>query len=418
MINFLHSFFGVFAFVFLACLFSESRQEIPWRLVFSALFLQFALALLLLKIPAARVVFLLLNKVVYALEQATQAGTSFVFGYLGGAKLPFVAKAGSSSYILAFRGLPLILVVSALSSLFYYWRILPLVVKGCARVLERMLGIGGAEGVAIASNIFLGMMEAPLLIRGYLHDLDRGELFSLMTSGMATIAGTVMVLYASILTPVLPNALGHLLIASILSAPAAVAMARIIIPTPPEQITQATMVGPVQAASSMEAVTQGTLEGMQLLINILAMLIVLVALVSLANQCLALLPLGRPSPLTLQRLLGWIMAPVVWLLGLPWSECQVAGSLMGTKTILNEFLAYLDLAHLPPGSLSQRSELIMTYALCGFANLGSLGIMLGGLGSLVPERRSEIVALGLKSIIAGTLATCLTGAVVGCLVLH
>ncbi len=415
MLNILQSVVGICILLGLAYVLSENRSKIPWRTVISALSLQFVLAVILIKIPFSRNIFLVLNEIVFTLEEATKAGTSFVFGYLGGGDIPFVQKEGGQTYILAFRGLPLILVVSALSSLLYYWRVLQIVVKGFASFLQRTLGLGGAEGFGTAANVFVGMIEAPLFIKKYLGHLDRGEIFSLMTSGMATIAGTMMVLYASILEDVLPNAMGHLLIASLLSAPAAIAVARVMIPTPPERITDAEMTSPVKAQSSMDAITNGTLEGIKLLINIMAMLIVLLALVSLVNQILALLPEIDSAPLTLQRLLGWIMAPLAWLIGIPWEESFTAGSLMGTKTVLNEFLAYIDLSKLPMHELSARSRLIMTYALCGFANFGSLGIMIGGMGGLIPERRVEIVNLGLKSILAGTLATCLTGAVVGCI---
>jgi CNT family concentrative nucleoside transporter len=276
------------------------------------------------------------------------------------------------------------------------------------------MGIGGALGLGTAANIFVGMIEAPLFIRPYLMKMTRSELFAIMTCGMATIAGTVMVLYASILGDTVPNALGHILIASFISAPAAITVAGIMVPETGEP-TSGRIVPPQKAASSMDAVTRGTLDGLTLLLNIVAMLVVLVALVHMVNQILGMLPAMGGSDVTLQRILGTIMAPVVWLMGVPWSEARTAGSLMGTKTVLNEFLAYLQLVQLPEGTLADRSRLIMTYAMCGFANFGSLGIMIGGLGSMAPERRGEIVALGLRSIVAGTIATCMTGAVVGIL---
>lgn len=412
----LQSILGIFALLAVAFALSEKRRAIAWKTVFIAIVLQFVIALTLLKIPFARKMFMVLNALVYMLEQATQAGTSFVFGYLGGASPPFASALESASdYILAFRGLPLILVASALSSLLFYWRVLPVIVNAFARLLQRSLGIGGAEGLAAAANIFLGMVEAPLFIRPYLSRLSRGELFSMMTCGMATIAGTVMVIYASILKAVIPDALGHLLIASIISAPASIAVARIMIPTPPELRTDAVAQAPSAASSSMEAIINGTTDGIKLLINIVAMLIVLVALVALVNMLLGLLPAVSDQPLTLQRMLGWFMAPLVWLIGIPWNECMTAGRLMGIKTILNEFISYVELGQLADDSLSERSRMIITYAMCGFANLGSLGIMIGGLGAMAPDRQSEVVALGFKSIIAGTLATLMTGAVIGCL---
>ena len=412
----LRSVCGLFALILLAWALSEQRRSVPWKTVASGIFLQLVIAVVLLKLPGTRQIFIVLNTLVMALETATQAGTSFVFGYLGGATPPYQElSGGGSTYILAFRGLPLILVASALSSVLFYWRILPQIVRGFSWLLKKSLGISGAEGLAAAANVFLGMVEAPLFVRPYLVEMSRGELFALMSCGMATIAGTVMVLYASILRPILPDALGHLLVASLISAPAAIVIARIMIPSPHSRTTDAELSVTSPAGSTMEAITNGTIDGVKLLINIIALLVVLVALVKLINLALGWLPAVGGQPLTLQLILGWVMAPVVWLIGIPWQECVAAGSLMGTKTILNEFLAYVQLGQLPAGTLSPRSHMIMLYALCGFANFGSLGIMIGGLGMMAPERRTEIVQLGLKSIVAGTLATCMTGAVVGML---
>ncbi len=346
------------------------------------------------------------------MESATTAGTAFVFGYLGGGPLPFAETYPGASFILAFRALPLVVVISALAALLFYWRILPAVVNAFSWFLQKILGLGGAEGLAISANIFVGMVEAPLLVRPYLKQMSRSEIFTLMTCGMATIAGTVMVLYASILADVVDGVLGHILTASIISAPAAVTIAKTMIPETQDR-TEGHIVPPQKALNALDAVTKGALDGMRLLINIIAMLIALVALVHLVNLILALVPPVAGQALTLQRILGFMMAPVVWLMGVPWSESLPAGALMGTKTVLNELLAYIDLSRLPEGALSDRSRLIMLYALCGFANPGSVGIMIGGLGSMVAERRNEIVALGWRSLVAGTIATAMTGAVVG-----
>jgi CNT family concentrative nucleoside transporter len=284
------------------------------------------------------------------------------------------------------------------------------VVRSVAWALQKTLGIGGALGLGTAANIFVGMVESPLFIRPYLLQMSRSELFALMTTGMATIAGTVMVLYATILSQALPDAMGHILTASIISAPAAIMVARLMVPETGAG-TAGELTAPAAYAGTMDAVIRGTADGLKLLLNIVALLIVLVALVSLLNQIL-----GLAGDISLQKILGWIMAPVVWLMGVPWAEAQNAGALMGTKTILNEFVAYLELAQLPKEALSEHSRLIMTYALCGFANFGSLGIMIGGMAGMAPERREEIVGLGLKSIVSGTLATCLTGTVVGLII--
>ncbi len=409
---------GLIGLTLLAWALSEARSALPpgrqARLVLAGLGTQILLAVLLLKVPGSGQVFAWLNDAVAALQAASEAGSSFVFGYLGGAPLPFEESRVGASFVLAFRALPLILVMSALSALLFHWRVLPLLVRGLSWCLERSFGVGGALGVAIAANVFVGMVEAPLLIRPYLERLTRSELFTVMTCGMATIAGTVMALYAYILAPVIPGAAGHILSASLISLPAAILVARLMVPET-ETPTAGELRDEDPPVNAMDAVTRGALSGVGLLINVTAMLLVLVALVHLANQILGLLPTVGGSGLTLQRLFGWAFAPVAWLMGLPWSEAVLGGQLIGTKTVLNELLAYLDLAALPEGTLSARSRLILTYALCGFANFGSLGIMIGGLATLAPSRRREVVSLGLRSILAGTIATCMTGAVVGLL---
>ncbi len=410
----LQSIAGLFFFSFLAWLISENRGQVRLKYAGIGIIIQLALGVILLKLPAFRDFFLVLNDVVLSLEEATRAGTTFVFGYLGGGPLPFDEKFPGSAFIFAFRAMPLILLMSALSALLFYWKILPIVVRGFSWCLQKTMGLGGAEGLGVSANIFVGMVEAPLFIRPYLSQMTRSEIFTLMTCGMATIAGTVMVLYASILRGTLPGVMGHILTASVISAPAAITISKIMVPETRE-LTSGQLSSPEAASGAMDAITKGTLQGVQLLINILAMLVVLVALVHLLNLILGLLPEIGGQPLTLQKLLGYVMAPVVWLMGIPWSEAVTAGSLMGTKTILNEFLAYLDMSRLPEGALSQRSLMIMTYAMCGFANPGSLGIMIGGMGTMAPDRQGEIVSLGLRSVIAGTLATCMTGAVVGIL---
>ena len=400
---------GIAGLLLLAWISSENRKAIPWRAVWSGLALQFLLALLLLKLPFAKDAFLALNDVLTMLEKSTQAGTALVFGYLGGGPAPFVVSHENSNFILAFRALPMVLVMSALSALLFHWGVLPWIVRGISWLLERTMRVGGVVGLSTAANVFVGMVEAPLLIRPWLPRVSRGELFAIMVGGMASIAGTVLFLYASILGKIIPDAVAHLLIASIVSAPAALVIAFLMVP-PEGQATGSNAGGNLElksdASGSMDALTQGTLGGAQLLVNIVAMLIVFVALVTLLNLIIA--------PYTLQGILGWALAPLAWLAGIPWSEAQAAGMLLGTKTVLNELIAYIDMANMP--ALSERSRLLMTYALCGFANFGSLGIMIGGMSTMCPERRPEIVSLGLKSIVAGTLATCLTAATVGLIV--
>ncbi len=405
---------GLASFTIIAWLLSENRRRISLKGTAAGLAVQLAVAVLLVKLPASQSAFLLLNRAVSALQEATAAGTGFVFGYLGGAPLPFAETRPGAAFILAFQALPLVLVISALSALLFYWRILPFVVRGFAWALRKTLRLGGALGVVVSSNVFLGMIEAPLLIRPYLAQLTRSELFTMMSCGMAMIAGTVMVVYATVLKGVVPDPIGQLLTASLISAPASITVARLMLPESGEP-TAGEVTPPAEYQSAIDAIARGTADGIRLLVNIIALLIVLVALVALVNKLLGLLPVGGMAPLTLQALLGIIMAPAAWLMGVPWHEAGTAGALLGTKIVLNEFLAYLDLAALPADALGARSKLILTFALCGFANFGSLGIMIGGLGSLAPVRRAEVVALGPRAIVSGTLASCMTGAVIGIL---
>jgi concentrative nucleoside transporter, CNT family len=412
----LQSALGIVALVGFAWLISENRRAVSWKRAAIGLSVTFVLAVIFLKIPQVRAAFTYANGAVDAIAAATRAGTSFVFGYVGGGPLPFESKFPGGEFVLAFQALPIALVMSVLTTLLFYWGILPPIVRGFSYVLTRTMGIGGAVGLSTAANIFVGHIEAPLFIRPYMAALSRGELFVVMTGGMAGIAGTVLVLYAQFLAPAVPDAAAHFIMASVLSAPLAVMVGQIMVPDAHEARTAADLIMPEPVASStMDAIVKGTMVGLELLLNIVAMLIVFVALVHLANAMLGLLPDVAGAPVTLQRILGYIMAPVCWLIGIPWAQAPAAGSLMGIKTILNELVAYLEMSKLPPDALDPRSRLIMLYALCGFANFGSLGIMIGGLSVLAPQRRDEILSLGMKSIVSGTLATLLMGAIIGVL---
>ncbi|MDQ8731738.1 nucleoside transporter C-terminal domain-containing protein [Bradyrhizobium sp. LHD-71] len=412
----LQSAFGILALIMIAFALSERRGAVSWTQVAAGLAVTLVTAVVLLKIPYAAKAFAVVNDAVGAVADATRAGTSFVFGHIGGGPLPYDVKSPGADFVLAFQALPLVLVMSVLTTLLFYWGILPPIVRGFSWVLERTLKVGGAVGLSAAANIFLGMVEAPLFIKPYLAKLTRSELFLVMTGGMAGIAGTVLVLYSVMLAPHIPDASAHFVIASVIGAPAAIVVALIMVPETSETKTEGDLVTPPPPASStMDAIVQGTTSGLQLLLNIVAMLLVLVALVHLVNAALGLLPAIGGAPISLQRILGTLMAPICWLMGIPWEKAVTAGSLMGTKTILNELIAYLDLAKLPPDTLDARSRLIMLYAMCGFANFGSLGIMIGGLTTMAPERREDIISLGMKSIVSGTLATCLMGAIVGVL---
>ena len=412
----LQSAFGVFALLAIAWALSENRRAVSLRQAAIGLAVTFLTAVALTKLPFVAHAFGAINDAVGAISAASRAGTSFVFGYLGGGALPFDLKAPGADFILAFQALPVVLVMSVLTTLLFYWKILPPVVRGLSWLLERTLGVGGAVGLSTAANIFLGMVEAPLFIRPYLALITRSELFLVMTGGMAGIAGTVLVLYATLLSQLIPDSAAHFVIASVLAAPASILVSLIMVPETSERRTAGGPVDPdIAASSTMDAIVKGTTAGLELLLNIIAMLLVLVALVYLANAVLGLLPPVGGTAISMQRMLGYVMAPVCWLMGLPWPQAVTAGSLMGVKTVLNELIAYVDLSRLGPEALDSRSKLIMLYAMCGFANFGSLGIMIGGLGTMAPQRRDEINALGLKSIVSGTLTTCLMGAIVGVL---
>ncbi|SEH41453.1 nucleoside transporter C-terminal domain-containing protein [Tardiphaga sp. OK245] len=412
----LQSAFGVIALLGIAWALGENRSKVSLRQAAIGLVLTIVAAVILLKLPVVTRAFSSINDAVSTIAAASRAGTSFVFGYLGGGALPFDLKNPGADFVLALQALPVVLVISVLTSLLFYWRILPPIVRGMAWLLERTLGIGGAVGLSTAANIFLGMVEAPLFIRPYLAQLTRSELFLVMTGGMAGIAGTVLVLYATFMAPLIPDASAHFVIASVLSAPAAILVSLIMVPETEDRRTGGLLANPdASATSTIDAIVKGTSAGIELLVNIIALLLVFVALMYLMNAILMMMPTVGGNTLSVQRMLGYVMAPVCWLMGLPWDQALTAGSLMGVKTILNELIAYVQLAKLGPDALDARSRLIMLYALCGFANFASLGIMIGGMGTMAPERRNEINALGVKSIVSGTLTTCLMGAIVGML---
>ncbi len=397
---------GLPLIVFFAWLTSSNRRHFPLRLVIAGLLAQLLLASLLLKVPALQNVLMLINQLVIMLEAATQQGTAMVFGFLGGGPSPFQVTGPQHSLVLAFRALPIVIVFAALSALLWHWRVIPLIINVLARLLQKSMGLSGAISVGGASSVFVGMVESPLLIKPHLRNMSNSELFMLMSCGMATVAGTVLGLYAGILGSTIPTALSHILVASLISAPAAILLAAVMLP--PDRNTP---VPPVSLASpyegSMDALVKGTGEGLRLLANIVGMLIVFVALVYLTDRALGIVPVSG-EPLTLVGVFGQILAPLAWLTGIPWHEANTAGELLATKVFINELVALLDLAALEPGDLSERSRLIMTYSLCGFANFGSLGIMIGGLTAMCPERGADILRLAPRSIWSGLLATCMT----------
>lgn len=402
---------GIPCIVLLAWLSSSNRRGFPLRLVIIGLVTQVLLALALLKLSPLQSALLLINGMVLALEAATVAGTSMVFGFLGGGPSPFEVTGPEHSFVLAFRALPIVIVFAALSALLWHWRVIPAVISLLARLLEKSMGLGGAVSVGAACSVFVGMVESPLLIKPHLRRMSNNELFMLMTCGMATVAGTVLGLYATILADTIPTALSHILVASLISAPAALMLGAVMVPADGTGVVSpVAMTSPYNGA--MDAIVTGTGEGLKLLASIVGMLIVFVALVALVDMALGLVPVPG-EPLTLIGLFGSVLTPLAWLLGIPWDEATTAGELLATKLFINELVAYLQLAAVEPGVLSEKSRLILTYAMCGFANFGSLGIMLGGLTAMCPERTADILRLAPRSIWSGLLATCMTGCIVG-----
>jgi CNT family concentrative nucleoside transporter len=409
---------GLATVLLLAWSFSEDRANHPgWRWLGGALLLQLAIALIVVRVPAVWEAVGVANQGVAAIEKATLVGSSYMFGYLGGAPLPFDLKPGAAPpLVIAFQILPLIIVFSALSALLWHWGILKALVRGLSWALRRTLGVSGVVGLGGGGTMFLGVVESPLVLRAWFATISRSDLFAIMVMIMATISGAILVLYASTLGKVIPNAAGHLIVASLISLPAALMVARLMVPGSPQSSEPAEP--DLAYDGAMDAVVRGAMEGVQLMLAVIGIIITIFALVALADQILALAPHVDGAALTLKRLFGWVFSPLMWAIGVPWDQAPAAGALMGTKAILNEYVAYLDLAALPAGTLDPRSTLIVTYALAGFANLASIGLLVSTIASLCPERRAEAAGLGVKSWIAGNLATLMTGAMIGLVTPH
>jgi CNT family concentrative nucleoside transporter len=409
------SLLALLAIMAVCWLLSENKRRFPFFLALGAVGVQAGLVAALFAFPQMQPALKAVGDAFNGLAAATDEGTKFVFSYLGGGSQPYqtVDPAGGPPFIFAFRVLPLILVISALSALLWHWGVLKWIIRGFGFLFQKTMGIGGASATAAAANIFMGMVESPIVIKGYLDKLSRSEIFMMMVLGLGTVAGSTLVAYALFLGPVLPNAAAHVLVASIISAPACVLLARIMIPEAPDEGgAVADYASDLKYQSSMDAISRGTMEGLQVVLNIAATLIVFVALVALANGILSLIPPVDGAPLTLQRMFGWVFAPMAYLLGVSWQDAQAAGQLLGVKLFLTEFIAYIDLSN-SALDVSDRTRMIMAYALCGFANVGSVGIMVAGMTALFPpERRGMILDLAWKSLIPGFLATMMTAAVV------
>ncbi len=406
---------GFFALLFLGAIFSENIKAIKLKYIVSGVLIQLILALLLLRVDLVGSFFEYLSDGVMVLKAANDYGTGFVFGYLadGAPNAPFDITNPGGTFIFAFGGLTLIILMSAISALLWHWRIIPIIVNALSVLFKKPLNVGGPIGLGATANVFLGQVEAPLLVRPYLSSMTRHELLILMTVGMSTIAGSVMVVYTTMLTPIYGFGLiGHFLTASLISVPAGIMFANMMIPSEvktdfPEGDSSK------MYTSTVDALTQGTKNGLEIFLSVIAMLIVVMALVFLVNSILGVFPDINGSQITIERILGFIFAPLAWFMGIPWEESLMAGQLLGVKTALNEFVAYLYLSDSETYNLSDKSRLIMLYALCGFANFSSVGILLSGMSAMIPERRDDLISVTGKALWAALLASCMTGFIVG-----
>lgn len=407
---------GFIGLVCIAIPFSQNRSSINYRYIFVAIVFQIILAFALLKIPFIVQIFAYLSDGVSSLQAATQEGAEFVFGYLSNSSnSPFESSGAGNSMIFAFQILPLIIVISSLSALLWFWNILPLIISAISKIFEKLFNIGGPIGLGATANIIMGQVEAPLLVRPYLSRMSEKELLILMTAGMSTVSGSIMIALVSMLQPQFPdlNLIQHLVSASILSIPAAIMYANIMIPSAEVTNFDGNAI-PKVYDSSMDAITRGTRDGLDICLNVGAILIAFIALVSLLNSILGIAGgwIGI-SDLSLQLILGYMFFPIVWLMGVPLSETLASAELLGLKTALNEFVAYGALANIEPGVLSERSKLITLYGLCGFANFSSVGILVSGISAMAPERKNDLIKVSLKALVGATLASCMTGLVIG-----
>ena len=407
----LQIFIGFIGLVALAIPFSDNFKTINYRYVLYGILAQIILAVILLKLPFVVSFFEILGNGVVILQQATQEGANFVFGYP-----PTDSSTPYRSLLetFAFGVLPYIIVMACISAILWYWGVLPFIVNLISRACQKLFNIGGPVGLGAAANIFVGQVEAPLLIRPYVSKLSNKELLILMTAGMATVAGSVMVALIAILESsfINQNLIQHFITASVLSVPAAIMYANIMIPSNTITDFDENKV-PKVYNSTMDAVTRGSSDGASIAFSVGTILIAVIALVFIANSILGFLSSQFGFDLSIEIILGYLFAPIAWLMGIPWDEAIIAGELLGIKTTLNEFVAYPGLAALDDGELSERSKLITFYSLCGFANLSSVGILISGITAMAPERKDDLIKVSLKALVGATLASCMTGLIVG-----
>jgi CNT family concentrative nucleoside transporter len=412
-LNILQIGVGFLGLIAIAIPFSDNYKIINFKYIAYGILAQIVLGLILIKLPLVTTAFEYLAEGVTVLQEGTQKGAQFLFGYQGPVSEGYPVLLET----FAFGILPYIIVLSCLSAMMWYWGVLPFIVNMLSKVCQKLFNIGGPIGLGAAANVFLGQVEAPLLIRPYLDKLSNKELLILMTTGMATVAGSVMIALITILQVQFGdiNLIQHFITASVLSVPAAIMYANIMIPSNEVTDFEGSKT-PKIYKSTMDAITRGTSDGTSIAISIGAILIVFIALVYFANSFLGLIGNQLGLEISIEGVLGYVFAPIAWLMGIPWNEAIIAGELLGIKTTLNEFVAYGAMANLEDGLLSDRSKLITLYGLCGFANFSSVGILVSGIGAMAPERKSDLIDVSFKALIGATLASCMTGLVVGCFI--
>jgi len=412
-LNILQIGVGFLGLIAIAIPFSDNYKLINFKYIFYGILAQIILGLILIKLPLITTAFEYLADGVTVLQEGTQRGAQFLFGYPG----PITEGYPGLLSTFAFGILPYIIVLSCLSAMMWYWGVLPFIVNILSKVCQKLFNIGGPIGLGAAANVFLGQVEAPLLIRPYLDKLSNKELLILMTTGMATVAGSVMIALITILQVQFGdiNLIQHFITASVLSVPAAIMYANIMIPSNEVTDFEGSRT-PKIYKSTMDAITRGTSDGTSIAISIGAILIVFIALVYFANSFLGLIGNRIGLDISIEGILGYVFAPIAWLMGIPWNEAIISGELLGIKTTLNEFVAYGAMANLEEGLLSDRSKLITLYGLCGFANFSSVGILVSGIGAMAPERKGDLIDVSFKALIGATLASCMTGLVVGCFI--
>ncbi|MEQ9116033.1 MAG: nucleoside transporter C-terminal domain-containing protein [Rickettsiales bacterium] len=408
--NLFHLGLSLLVFYSIAFLMSGEKRSIKKLNIVRGFLLQFFLAFLILKIPAITQFFIFIGQMLASVSESTLKATSFMFGKLGDHK-----SNGNIGFILAIHGMPILIVIGAISALLMRWKILPILIKGFSCMFRKALRIGGTIGLGVSANIFTGMSETPLIVKSYLKHLTKSELFSLMVCGAAGVSSSVMMLYSIILDPVIPHSLSHIISAALISVPGAITISRIIVPEKHfDKITEAGDVETRKYDSTLDALYSGIIDGGKVMIKVILMLIAFVALIDVINSIFAYFTPSQMAPVTIQTLLGYLMSPVAWIVGIPWNEAVKVGSLLGTKFVLNEIIAFTELVKVAP-DLTIKSRMVSLYALSSFANIGSIGVMIGVYTALVEKRKLEILEFGMKAVIAGSLVNYINAAIINVL---